>query len=88
MADNHTNGTVVECVIGTHVKERVLQDSGREAYLIGRGIVICVHGLRGHEPLGIVNRFLVLALYHILQEETADGHIVLKEALGGVNYKF
>ena len=88
MTYHYTYGTVVECVIGTHVKERILQDSGRETYLICCGIVVRINSLRSHEPLCIVNRFLVFAVYHILQKETAYGNIVLKQTLAWVNFKF
>ena len=87
MADNNTYGTVVECIIGAHVKERILQDTCREADFICGRIVISVYGLRGHEPLGVVNRLLVFALNGILKEETAHCYVVLKQTLLGVDCK-
>ena len=55
VSNHHTDGTIVESVVGIHVEEGFLQDTGGEADLVGGGIVVGVDGLRSHAPFGLVD---------------------------------
>ena len=39
MTDNHTDGTIVEGIVGIHVEEGILEDTSREADLVGGGVI-------------------------------------------------
>ena len=75
VADNHADGTVVGGIIRVHVEERRLQDAGREAYLVGGGVIIGVHRLRGHLPFGRID-FLADFAHVVSHIETAGVHHV------------
>ena len=60
MADDGTNGAVVHRVVGLQVEEGRLQDGSREHDLVGKGVVVGVHRLRRHAPLGFVHRLVGL----------------------------
>ena len=55
MTDDDTDCTVVHCVIRIHIEEGRLQDTCREADLVGRGHVVGIDLLGAHEPLRTVN---------------------------------
>ncbi len=55
MADDDTDSTVVESIIGSHIKERILENTGRETNLVAGGVIVGIDGLRGHIPLGLVH---------------------------------
>ena len=55
MADHHADGAVVHRVVGVGVVERRLENGGREADFVGRGIVVGVHRLGRHVPLVLVH---------------------------------
>ena len=48
VADHHADGAVVHRVVGVGVVERRLENGGREADFVGRGIVVGVHRLGRH----------------------------------------
>ena len=54
--DHRADPAEVHGVVGLGVEERRLQDRGREDDLVGAGVVIGVDRLRGHVPLGLVDR--------------------------------
>ena len=54
MTDYNTDSSIVECVVGCRVEEWNLQNTGREAYLVGRRIVVSIDGLWRHLPLILV----------------------------------
>ena len=68
MTDDNTDSAVVERVIGIHIEERILQDAGRETDLVGRGVIVCVHRLRGHVPFLLVHRLAEVAQAVLLLE--------------------
>ena len=79
MADYNTYRSVVECIVLVHVKERVLQNSRREAYLICCRVVVGIHCLRCHEPLIAVNGlapFLLNVLVPIELRKVAAGLVI------------
>ena len=55
MTDDNADGSVVEGIVGLHVEEWRLQNAGREANLVGGGVVVGVDGLWRHVPLVAVN---------------------------------
>ena len=76
MTDDHADGTVVECLVGLRVEERILQDACREANLIGRGVVVGVHRLRCHMPLVTVNGLASLLVDMLHEIPVAHGQHV------------
>ena len=56
VADDRADAAVVLGRVGVGAEERLLQDAGREADLVGAGVVVGVDGLRQHEPLVAVDR--------------------------------
>ena len=57
VTDHDTDATIVDSVVSIRVEERRLENSGREADLVGAWIVISVDSLRRHSPLGPVGGF-------------------------------
>ena len=57
MTDNNSDSTVIHCIISIHIKEWRLQDSCREADLIGCRVVISINGLRSHQPFILIYWF-------------------------------
>ena len=57
MTNHHTNGTIVEGVVCVHIKEWILQNTCREADLVGGRIIVCVDGLWSHEPFVFIYWF-------------------------------
>ena len=55
VSDGSANAAIVVGFVSGRDKKWRLQDAGREANLIGGGIVVGVDGLWGHEPLGLVD---------------------------------
>ncbi len=51
MTYHYTDSTIVERLVGLGVKERILEDTSREADFVGGRIVVGIHGLRSHVPL-------------------------------------
>ena len=76
MADNHTYGSIVISIVGLHVEERRLKDTGREADFIGRRVIVSVHRLRSHVPFVTVDRLVQLLVYDICQIELIAAHDV------------
>ena len=60
VTDHHADGAVVHGVVRIRVEERRLEDTGREADLVGRRVIVGVDRLRGHAPLGRVRRLAEL----------------------------
>ena len=60
MSDNDSDRSVVDRVVSIRIEERRLEDSCREADLVGGRVVICVDGLRRHAPLSLVGRLAEL----------------------------
>ena len=56
------DGSIVLSVVGLHIEERGLQNTGREAYLVGSGIIIGVDGLGCHVPLLLIYGLVHLAV--------------------------
>ena len=67
MADHHADGAVVHGVVGSRVEEGGLQDAGREANLVGRGVIVGVDGLRRHAPFRAVDGFV-----HLLADDVGQ----------------
>ncbi len=64
MTNHHSDGTIVESIVGIHVEEGFLQDACGETNLVGSGVVVGVDRLRSHAPFGLVHRFVNLR-HHI-----------------------
>ena len=56
VADDGADAAVVHRVVGVGVEERRLQDPGREDDLVAERVVVGVHDVGGHRPLGPVHR--------------------------------
>ena len=84
VADDNSDGTIVERVVLIHVKERVLEDTCREADLVCCGVVVCVHGLWCHVPLLAVNRLAPLLIDMLVPTELRHSAAVLGIAKRGV----
>lgn len=57
MTDDDTNSAIVEGIVSRRVKEWNLQNTSREANLIGRWVIVGVNRLWSHVPLLTVNGF-------------------------------
>ena len=58
VADDPADAAVIDRRIGVGIEEGRLEDGGREDDLVLHRRVISVHRLRGHSPLGLVDRLL------------------------------
>ena len=78
VSDDYTDSTVVEGIVSAHVEERILENTGREADLVGRGVVVRVHGLRIHVPFLLIHRLAEVTQAVLLLElsGTLDVRIV------------
>ena len=85
MTDYHTDGTIVECLVGLGIEEWILKNSGWEADFVGGWVVIGVHGLRSHEPLFLIHWLTCLLGYHLVGTELTAHQYVLEETLGWVD---
>ena len=85
MTDYHADGTIVECLVGLGIEERILKNSGWEADFVGGWVVVCVHGLRSHEPLFLIHWLTCLLGYHLVGTELTAHQYVLVETLGWVD---
>ena len=57
VTDYHADSAVVKRIVGIHIEERILENTGGETDLIAGRIVICIHRLWRHVPFGFVHRF-------------------------------
>ena len=64
MTNHHTDSAIVEGIVSIHVEERILQNTSREANLVGSWVIISIHGLRSHPPLSTVNG-LAITRHHV-----------------------
>ena len=64
MTNHYADGTIVEGIISLHIEEGILQNTSREANLVGCWVVVCIHSLRSHQPLGAIY-WLTIARNHI-----------------------
>ena len=60
VANHHADSPVVDGLVRIRIKERRLQDSGRETNLVGGRVVVGIDSLRRHSPLRLVGRFAQL----------------------------
>lgn len=88
MADDYAYRTVVDCVVGIRVEERRLKNGGREANLVGRRVVVGVHGLRAHEPFVLIDRFADLREHVVHLEDVRAAHVrpvrIVLDVEGGI----
>ena len=68
MTDDDSDSTIVEGIVGTHVKERILEYTGGETDLVAGRVIVCVHGLRRHVPFGLIHRFAEITHAVVLLE--------------------
>ena len=85
VSDDHADGSIVECLVGLRVEERILQDASGEANLVGRGVIVGVHGLRCHVPLVLVDGLASLLVDVLLVAPHAHGHHILVVRLCGID---
>ena len=88
MSDDHSDGTIVEGIVGLHVEERILENTSWEADFVGRRVVVCVDRLRCHVPLVAVNRLVVFLLHMFLRGPEAYSLRVLIEVFRRVDIQF
>ena len=86
MTDNHPDGPVIHGIVGIGIEKRRLQDTGRETYLVGRGVVIGIYRLRTHIPQRLVDRLTNL-VEHICRFKTGGTFQILPIALFGRYFK-
>ena len=84
MTDYHPDGTIVYCIICIGVEERRLQDTCREANLVGCRHVVGIYILRIHEPTLTIYGFAELAHIEVLLK-TSYLFEVFVETLIGTN---
>ena len=72
MTNHATDTTIVHCIIGCRVEEWRLEDSCREADLVGSWVIISIDSLRSHSPLCLIYRLVHLAGDGILCKELRD----------------
>ena len=78
VAYHHSDASVVCGVICLMVEERWLEDTCREADLVGRRVVVGIDGLRSHQPLGLVYRLSNLAVNHVCKIELGGvAHVLI-----------
>ena len=82
MSDDDTDGTVVESIVGAHVKEGILENASGEANFVGCGVIVCVDSLRCHVPLVTIDGFVELACCLVLGSPDGHGlHVLVKGEL-------
>ncbi len=57
VADHHTDGTIVEGIVGIHIEEGILQNTCGEADFVGGGVIVGIDGLWCHIPIIAINGF-------------------------------
>ena len=72
MTDYSTDTTIVHRIIGCWVEEWRLENSCREADLVGSWVIISIDSLRSHSPLSLIYRLVHLAGDFILGKELRD----------------
>jgi hypothetical protein len=55
VTDHGADAAVVDRIVRGRIEERRLQDRSREHDLVGKRVVVRVHRLRRHDPLGLVD---------------------------------
>ena len=75
MSNDNTDSTIVESIVGIHVEEGFLQNTCREANLVGGGVIVSVNRLGSHAPLGLVDRLVNLGNHVGNVELIAPDHI-------------
>ena len=76
MTDNHTDSTIIKCLVSLRIEERTLKNTGGETNFVGCWIVISVYRLRSHIPFIAVNRFSGFFLNMPIMREIATRHYV------------
>ncbi len=84
VADHRADAAVVERRVGLRVEERRLQDRRREHDLVLGGVVVGVDGLRGHAPLGAIDRLTDLVQAVAVVERLRRFHVGEETGIGGL----
>ena len=79
MTDYHTDGTIVEGIVGRHIEERHLQDACGEANLVGGGVIVGIYRLGSHVPVIIVYGFTGTVFNTVVVPELLAGQCILKK---------
>ena len=79
MTDYTTYTTIVHRIIGCWVEEWRLENSCREADLVGSWVIISIDSLRSHSPLCLIYRLIHLTGNGILGKELRDVCHILVE---------
>ena len=87
MSDDNTDGTIVDGIVEILREEWRLEDTCREADLVGGWVVVGIDSLRSHEPLVLINWLVVVLLLAEVPVELACSHHILEEALLWVDSK-
>ena len=75
MADHSADAAIIHGVVGSHIKERWLQDRCGKDDLVVRRVVVRIDGLRSHAPAGAVDR-LAESRHHVVVLERTRTHRV------------
>ena len=86
MTYHNAYGTIVHSIVGIGIEEGRLQYTGREAYLVGRGVVVGIYRLGGHEPLVLIDRLAFIGEL-IAVFELAGAQYVDQIRLFGINFQ-
>ena len=85
MADYYADSTIVECCISLRIEERILENTGWEADLIGSRIIVSIHGLRSHEPLILIHWLSCLLCNLLIVGKLAASQHILVVTLGRID---
>ena len=79
MTDYHTDSTIVKGIISSHIKEGILQNTCREADLVGSWIIVSIHSLWCHVPIVTINGLTYCMLDIVsIPELSASLHVIVK----------
>ena len=76
MPDYNAYTSIIYSIIGIHIKERRLQDTGRETDFVRSRVIISVYCLRTHQPTGFIDRFIYIAQHIIRLEYSSFSNII------------
>ena len=85
MSDDHTDGTIVGCVVSLGVEEGRLQDTCGETDFVGGRVVIGIDGLGRHQPFVAVDGFVDAFGNMVVCAPSCSSHDVFIVALAFIN---
>src|SRR5690606_14005523 len=76
MSHYSSDGSIIEGVIGIHIKKRILQYARRKTYFVDGYVIIGVYILWIHIPFRRINRFFEFAFNRVIPKKTIYRSIV------------